>query len=159
MKLIAIDTMIFDLIADTPGLLAAIQEATARNALSIITTHIQRDQLMDIPALMAERREQLIAVYDAISKEEVPTRGWVLGISRLGGMRLSADPEPLNKVVRNACRTPEHIKDALIAVTADADADVLVTKDKTYANRVREVLPRCEVWNADQFQTFVLENE
>ncbi len=64
MKRIAIDTNVIDVIAETPGLLEAVQEAGARGALRLIATHVQRDQLAAITD--GDRRARLLAAYAAL---------------------------------------------------------------------------------------------
>lgn len=84
-KRIAVDNMIVDRIMETPGLLGAIQRAGERGALGIVATHLLRDGLAATPD--PERRKRLLATFDALPKEEVPTRGFVLGVTALGGGR------------------------------------------------------------------------
>jgi hypothetical protein len=153
MKRIVIDSMIVDLIMETPGLLESIRMAADRGALVIITTHIQVDQLA--AAQGAEWREKLLATYDALSNETIPTRGFVLGISRLDHARLGDGEESdvSLEMVKTGGRGGLH--DALIAMTASRDADVLVTEDENLMKKARAAGVNCEIWTFQQFVAFV----
>jgi hypothetical protein len=153
MKRIVIDTMVVDLIADTPGLLEQVQEAARRGALSFVVTHIIRDQLAAAPA---GRRDTLLGAYDALPKTQVPTKGFVLGLSRLGEARLGDGSE--TGVSAHDVRPSGDmggLADALIATTASGDADVLVTADSALRAKAQKAGVRCDVWDLAQFVAFV----
>jgi hypothetical protein len=156
MKRIAIDSNVVDVIADTPGLLTAIQAATASGQLRIITTHVLEDELGQIPD--ERQRTRLLAVYAALPKEQVPTRDFVIGKSRLDGARLS-DGRGYGRYI--GAGTPgKHAYDALIALTAAQDADVLVTREglgtrNRMPRRLGRAYPSFEVWGAEEFTAYV----
>ena len=153
MKKIVIDSMIMDLIIETSGLLDSIRIAGERAALVILATHVLRDQLAVTPD--PEQRKRLLAVYDALPKENVPTRGFVFDISPLNGARLGEGDE--SDLSLEQVKTGGHggWHDALIATTASGDGDVLVTEDKDLIKKVRRAKADCEVWNFERFVEFV----
>jgi hypothetical protein len=127
-----IDSMIVDAILDTPGLLAKIQDAHARGAVIIVETHLLKDQLSGAPS--GPRREQLLAVYEALPKQHVATSGFVLGVSRLGAAALS-DEAGAASLDRLKTSGRGGLQDALLAMTATGHADALVTEDIALAKR------------------------
>lgn len=152
MKRIAIDNNIVDRIMETPELLRAIQRAAEGGVLVIVATHLLRDGLAETRD--AERRRRLLATCDALPKEEVPTRGFVLGVTALGGGELVSEE---TAAVLERLRTGGRggWKDALIAATAEARADVLVTEDGDLATRAKAVGLMCEIWSLEDFARFV----
>lgn len=147
-KRILIDSMIIDLIAATPGLVERIQRAAANGALVIIETHILRDQLSNTAD--PERRRLLLQVYDALPKRAVETRGIVLDVSRFDEAEFcDSDVAGLATGGRGG------MHDALLASTALAKADVLVTEDTTLRKKVKKLQPGCEVWTWADFRRFV----
>jgi hypothetical protein len=153
MKRIVIDSMVVDLMTDTPGLLNQVQEVARRGLLVFVVTHIIQDQLAAAPP---PRRDQLLATYDALPKTQIPTRGLVLGLSRLGEARLGDGSE--SGVSAHDVRPSGNmggLADALIATTASGDADVMVTGDAALLAKARKAGVRCEVWDLAQFIAFV----
>lgn len=154
MKRIAIDSNVVDAIADTPGFLEAIQAAAEQERLSIITTHLQRDEIPD-----AERRVRLLAVYDALPSEDMATLGFVLDVSRLDHGRMTDGVDYENFIGMG--NPKKYAEDALIAATADAEADVLVTRESQTVrgrlpHRARRTFPTLPIWDFATFSRFVL---
>lgn len=116
---VVIDSMMVDALIDTPGLLDAVQQAVSRGRLVVLAPHIVRDQLEKTKD--AARRGRLAAAWDAVPVTLVPSQGFVLDVSRLGGAELTeaGEVEPLRTGGRGA------MEDALIAATACANAQVL----------------------------------
>lgn len=153
MKRIGIDSMIVDQIMETPGLLESIQRAAGSRRLTFIATHILHDQLAATQD--PERREKLLATLEALPKENIPTRGFVLDISRLDEARLGDGIESGVSLGQVKTGGRGGRQDALVATTAAGDADLLVTEDETLAKKVRTVGANCEVWNFAKFVEFV----
>ena len=87
--------------------------------LKILTTHVQEDELSLISDV--EKKKKVAS----IPREVIPTRGFVLGVSRLGMARLGG--EGIEEIRQGNLR---HTHDALIAATAEGYADVLVTEEE-----------------------------
>ncbi len=153
MKRILIDNMIVDLIMGAPGLLDSIRAASDRGGLVILTTHILHDQLTATDNV--DRRNRLLATYEALPKEHVETHGIVTDISNLGGAQFENDAESGVSVrtVKTGGRGGWH--DALMATTASGDADVLVTEDGPLAKKARAAGVNCAIWTFQEFVAFV----
>lgn len=156
MKRIAIDNNMIDVIAETPGLLEAIQAAGARQQLVIITTHVLEDEIERIPD--QGRRTQLRAVYDALPKKQVATADFVIGKSRLGMARLS-DGHNYECYIGDG-KKENHAFDALVVRTAIQEADVLVTAEHStrrnrLPRRLRRINPSFPIWDKKTFMAYV----
>jgi hypothetical protein len=151
-KRLLIDAMVVDGVLATPGLLQRIQDAHARGALVIVTTHLLKDQLAETKD--EARRLELLAVYDALPKTHVATAGFVLDVSRLGEAALSADAGAASL---SRLKTPGRggMHDALLAMTASGHADALVTEDGDLVKRVGTEKIRCAVWSFGDFRSYV----
>ena len=150
-KRIVIDSMIIDHIADASGLVERIQHAIANGMLTIVETHILRDQLSQTPD--EPRRTLLLRVYDALPKVAVSTSGFVLDVSRLGGADLG--DESLEGL---ATKGRGRMQDALLASTASGKADILVTEDRDLLEKLKTKKLRCEMWTFAEFRRFVEEH-
>lgn len=140
------DTNIYDKIIDIPGMVDRLNQLTKEGKLIVLCTHIQEDELARIPD---EKKRHAIA---EISRKMVTTSGAVWGISKWG--QATWGPGGNNKVTIEAIRRakPKKTRDALIGNTAERDADVLVTEDKGFGERMRKLKPSCEVWNFDKLK-------
>jgi len=143
-----LDTMIFDhVVADAP-FAEALRVAAEAGQITIVTTHVQEDQIAAIPD--ADKREAVLR----IPRSVVPTTGFALDVSRLGMARF-ADEQTSATIERIGQRHPKNVKDALIAATACDEADALVTEDKTLRKRiVREGL-KVSVLTFEEFRYHV----
>ncbi len=152
MKRIFFDNMIIDKIMARHGLLESIQKATQRGAFLLVTAKIIRDKLSETPD--DQHREKLLATYDALPTQRVPTRGFILGISALGeGELVDDETAALLERLKTSGRGGRH--DALIAATAEAKANVLVTEDRDLVTRAEAVNLNCEIWNFEKFARFI----
>lgn len=125
-----LDTIIFDRIVDDPAFAKVVRDAALSDSIMIVTTHIQEDQIADIPD--DEKR----AAISRIPRNVVATTGVALGVSRLG-MAKTADDDTSATMERMGQRHLKNTKDALIAASACEQADVIVTEDKTLRHRIR----------------------
>ncbi|UUY02178.1 hypothetical protein LRS13_15825 [Svornostia abyssi] len=121
-----IDTMVFDAVADDPETRAAITAATRDGRIKLFTTQIQEDQLAAVPD--PARRKRL----RALPREVLPP------VAPDGSALVDAVHAGQNK----------HMADALIAGTALARCDVLVTEDARLTARAGGL--GLEVWNVDR---------
>jgi len=127
---IMIDSMIYDLIVADSAVQADIEAAMARGSLTLVSTHIQRDQLSHIP----DEIKRLAVL--GIPVEQVPTSGAIWGISKWGEATWgnSRSDTMIAHVVNGGSN---HHEDALIAATAEQTVDLLVTEDGRIPKRVR----------------------
>jgi hypothetical protein len=154
MKRIATDTMVLDLIADTPGLLAGVRVAVSRGALKLLVTHLGHDQTTAIPD--TARRSKLIAVWNALPTTTLATRRGVLGLPRLDEFQLRDGTE--SGVLASDVRPSAKIggaAGALIAIIASGDAEILATGDVRLRAKAMKAGVACEAWSLDQFVAFV----
>lgn len=157
------DTNIFDHILD-----GAISLESLRGSILPYATHIQRDEINDIPEAKTERREKLAALFVELVTE-LPTDSFSLGTSRiekarLGGNRVvptesavwnvskwgeakwtAADNlcTPIKAALDRIKLKPNNIKDALIAETAIKRGYVLVTEDEDLLKVAKSFRARC----------------
>ncbi len=146
---IMLDSNVFDkLLADPDALQRVIWlEESGRSVL--VSTHVQRDQLAATPQ---PKRSLLLGL--GLEFEEVPTSGAVWGVSKwdeatwddgVGDVKLS-------DVISDK---GNHIEDALIATTAAAHCEVLVTDEKKrLPNRIKTTGSKLIVWNFEEFVTW-----
>lgn len=139
------DTNIFDLLVASDEVAANVRRLAENGQVEIITTHIQEDELNNIPAV--EKRNKIAA----IPRRVIPTTGFVLNYSRLGMARLGGGTIIDDFRQGNLRHTP----DALIAATADGYADILVTQDKTLTSRARTLRLNVDVWDYEQFDRYL----
>ena len=149
-KRLVIDSMVIDLIADTPYLLERVQRAIANGLLTIVETHILRTQLSATPC--EARRTRLLDVFEVLPKIQITTHGFVFGVSALAKADLGYEG-------LEGLKTPGRggMHDALLAATASAKADALVTRDVELAKKVKAKNLPCELWSLEDFQHFVEE--
>ncbi|MEC4890060.1 MAG: hypothetical protein RI101_08360 [Nitrospira sp.] len=152
-KRIALDTDAINSLVSTK-LLDEISAAAKQRGIVFVLIHVVRDQLAQTSD--AGRRAQLLEVYDVLPIIELPTSGFVLGISRLGHAEIKDSAAEL-EVFTTSGRGK--MQDALIGATAAAKADVLVTDDRTLTKRVMAHTMRCEIWTFERLVRFLLEKE
>jgi len=142
-----LDTHIYDEIVAVPGMPERL--ATLRDAgkMEILQTHIERNEVARNPN-GAEREAGL-----AIATTYIPTSGGLWDVSNWDEMTWGdgAGDIKLGQLQRT---NPKSNKDALIGTTASAAADVLVTGDKKFTNRMRKH-SATEVWCFAKFKAYV----
>jgi len=119
------DTMIFDHIVETPGLVESIARLAGDNQIELLTTWIQEEQLAKAPA---EKK----ALFGRVPRRQVGAGVFILGVSRLGEDRLGPS-EPYDHVRGDGGN--KHVADAMIAATASMDEAMLVTNDSRLTRR------------------------
>ncbi|MCD6540206.1 MAG: restriction endonuclease subunit S [Candidatus Omnitrophica bacterium] len=129
------DTNIFDAILDNK-----IDLRDLPAGFNYYITHIQKDELEAInKSGKLERKYDLIEIFNELEKEELPTEGFVLGVSRLGQAKLSSDDlydkllnrlQELDKKAGKSKTKENQIKDVLIAKTCIKNALILVSNDE-----------------------------
>lgn len=138
-----IDTMVFDLLVDGSGALEAISNAVQDGRLALFTTHVQEDQITAVGD--RPRRERL----QAVPREVIPSSVLVVGFSRLDQAAIG----PGGDYSAVYAGRPKHVADAVIADTAGARCDVLVSEDARLTGRARE--RGLNVWSVEQLLAWV----
>jgi len=137
---IMLDSNIFDNVAATPGLTDDLRALEKGGELEIVSTHVQDDQLKNIPDL-AKRKAVL-----AIPRRIVPTTEFVLGTSRLDQACLGDGEAGGIYYDDIQINNPKHVEDALIALAAAREVDVLVTHDKQLSKKIKAAATNLQVW-------------
>ena len=144
---VVLDTQIYDMIVAVPGLPERLAHLRAAGSLVILQTHVERDELDAIPD------EQKKAAVLAVPVTAMHTSGAVWGVSKWDQATWGGGSGDV-KIDDVRSEAANHLRDALIASTAAASADSLVTEDKRLANRVRAA-SAFPVWDFAQFLAFV----
>lgn len=137
---IMLDSNVFDKVAAKPEIIHDLGLLTRTGELEIVSTHIQDDQLKKIPD--RTKRDAVLGIPGRI----VPTTEFVLDVSDLelsclgNGEAGSLHYEDIRR------GNPRHIEDALIALAAAHEADVLVTDDKRLGKKVKATASALQVW-------------
>ncbi|MFM7346401.1 MAG: hypothetical protein ACKO1J_13670 [Tagaea sp.] len=133
--IVMLDSMIYDKIIENDGFLDVLKRRHSQGTLRIIDTHIQLDQLS---ATTDEcKRTRLLALIEELKllAVRVPTIGGVWDVTRWDEGTFGSDEE--NIAIEKAMNSnPRHSQDALIAVTAAAHVDYLITEDRPLTNRI-----------------------
>lgn len=120
-----LDTNVYDRIVARPGFTARLVRAVRSRQVEILRTPVQDQEIQRIPD--AARRAAM---------QKVPFRR-----------------VPVSAAAWRASPPPS--EDDLIAATAEAEADVLVTEDKELRERVAATTSRLEAWCFDQLVAFI----
>ena len=134
---VMLDTNIFDELLADPGSQQVLNDLIKRNVIVILTTHVQADEIAATPDSRAGHRVALQAMYARLQMTEIATSGAVWDVSKWNRSRWGdgAGGLRIGDIMRS---NPEDAEDALIAITADANADVFVTAEtKDLPKRIR----------------------
>lgn len=149
---IMLDTQIYDLIVLTPGMVQRLGTLAERGKLEILTTFVQESELSAIPD--ETKRQQILG----IKRTKVHPAAGPWGVAPWGEFPWGANGSeaglPVQKVISTAGK---HWQDALIACTASAEAEILVTEDARLSKRVAHSGIKCAVWKFRQFKQHVFE--
>ena len=148
MKRIALDTDAINSLLSR-GLLQEVISGAKRRGVVFVLVHVVKDQLARTGG--ADRRAQLLEVYEALPKMEPATSGLALDISCLdcAEMQNPAELDVFTTTGRGK------VQDSLIGATAAAKADVLVTDDLVLTKRVKAQTGPCEVWTFKRLICFL----
>jgi predicted nucleic acid-binding protein len=146
---IMFDTNIYDLIIATPGMAGRLNQLTKEGKLVVLCTHIQEDELARIPD---EKKRQAIA---EICRKKVTTSGAVWGVSKWDLAPYSPGENTKINIEDIRKGKVEDSKDALIGATSERDADVLVTEDKRFMDRMKSLNSSCEIWDFAKLQSYL----
>jgi predicted nucleic acid-binding protein len=142
------DTMEYDKLLESPATYEKLLHLITERRIEMLTTHIQRDEITATPD--EAKRTRLMSLFT--NARPIGTRGVVLDISGVDEARIGGDEDHklVNDVRGN--RWDRDTKDSLIAATASNDADMLVTDDRRFVQRLRDAHVRCEVIGFTEFQ-------
>lgn len=149
-----LDSMIYDKIALDPDFMGKLKVACNQGVITVLSTHIQEDQLAATPD--PRWRVTLLNTLEAIAPTKVATAGLVWGLSKWGESAWGDGVESGISVGQVDSDARNHTQDALIATTAARDADILVTEETRLQNRLRALGTKCEVWDFERFKAYVL---
>ncbi len=147
------DTNIFDKILDG--------KVELPKGLPYYVTHIQYDEILNMPESKRERREKLIKTFRKVPKEIIPTEGAVVGVSRVDMAKLMAkdDAELFHKMLKRLKELDERagktkslenrVRDILIALTCLKNCLTLITNDKNLKKLAQEF--QCPAITFEQF--------
>jgi len=144
-----LDSMIYDKLIAEPGMVERLNALSKMGLIILLSTHIQEDQLADIPD-PAKKSE-----VSRIVRRCVPTSGALVGISKVGMCTVGNGGRGGVTVADVLTKGGGHAHDALIATTAAKEADVLVTDEKRLPKRVKATKSSFQVWSFDQFKSHV----
>jgi restriction endonuclease S subunit len=128
------DTNIFDEILD--------KKIELPENLKYYVSHIQYDEILNIPIDKKERKEKLLKIFNKVPKEVIATEGSTVGVSKVNSSKVMSkeDTELYNKMLEKLKELDEksgkkktsenQAKDILIALTSIKNCLILVTEDK-----------------------------
>lgn len=142
-----LDSNIYDQLLVRAELYGQVRQLLDAGALTVLTTHVQRDELVATPDL--EKRRRLVGLWDDISTP-VPTGAAVTGVSRTGESRTTHEEDVL---VLEALRfRGRDAEDALIAHAALTEQAVLVTAETKRRGLVEHARRAgVPVWSLEEF--------
>ncbi|TET39220.1 MAG: hypothetical protein E3J72_00835 [Planctomycetota bacterium] len=128
------DTNIFDKILESK-----IEIADLPSDGKFFVTHIQEDEINKISAPeKQEKKHRLTELFNVIPDENIATTSAVVGVSRIGGSRISGKSE-LRTELHAANKGKGKIKDTLIGETAIKNDCILVTEDVNFRDAMIKV--------------------
>ena len=133
--IVLIDTNILDCIHDDPQFESELRDLVLRRReLSLLITHVQRDEVMAIDDDKADRRKALLALIDELMGI-VATKGAAFDVSRFD-MSTFDDSSNIDSL-RASKRNPNATRDGLIFNTATrGDIDLFVSNDVSRLKRL-----------------------
>jgi predicted nucleic acid-binding protein len=152
---IILDSNIFDQLLIETVFLDLLENAAIEGQITLVVTHIQENELLQTGD--AAKRAALLSVFNRLAKlsNKVPTQGCIPGFIQ-PGFSCPSDGGPHVKLndIRDD-KKPKHAADALLAATADAEADVLVTQENRLPNRIGDTNSMLKVWNFTQLKAYI----
>ena len=147
---IMLDTNVYDLLLSRPDIIRRAKYAVECGKVELLRTHIQVSELKKMPESKKEKREAILAL--SRMTKMVPVGAMMIGVStcedRIG--------DGCNITVADIQTTGANSSmDALIAVSADIEADIFVTEDKRLERRINRRIAvsasKLHVWRWQEF--------
>ena len=148
----AIDSNVADELLPDPATLARLRLLSATGRITVSHTHVQVDELAAMPSDRADRRAKLLETLAASGSAQQATAVFVFGVSRLD-LALLASDEAAAVYGELAEGGASHVNDAIIATTAAARSEILVTGDRQLRGRAERAGVEC--WTFDEFRRFL----
>jgi rRNA-processing protein FCF1 len=143
-----LDSNVADLLIGDPVLRARVQSLEARAIIRLVKTHVQDDEHANTPD--AARRQCLFDAFEGAEKRNPHV--FALDQANLDNARFAGPKEgALYDAVY--AKNPRHTRDGIIAATAVAECDVLVTNDGRMAKKAQKA--GIKVWSPQDFKAFV----
>jgi hypothetical protein len=143
-----LDSNIADMLVADPALSARVQSLADRSVIRLVKTFMQNEEHTATPD--PEHRRALVGAFAKV--EQVDPGVFVLDTPNLDHARFAGpDGEALYEAVHH--ENPRHLPDGIIAATALAECDVLVTKDGRMTTKARAA--GLTVWTPQDFIAFV----
>lgn len=133
-KNIMFDTNSFDKILSGVIPIESIKKSISLGYRYFIT-HIQTDELSNIPDNKKEKRTKLVLFLSIVAPSLIPTESFVLGHSRFGYAKLGT--AGYYEKLLNEGKT--NIKDAIIGDTAIKNGFIIITGDKKFTKKINEL--------------------
>ena len=135
------DGNVLDWLVEQPGDLTTIRDSLEDGRLQLIHTHLLLDEPDATPDL--EKRAKLGAVRDLLVGPYVPTTGIVFDVSPFDEAKFFSAEVARRFNERLTTENPKtsgrnHAPDALLALTAEAEGAVLVTRDERLTKMATE---------------------
>ena len=148
-----LDSNVYDKIVKTTGMLDRLNDLSAAGEIVILTMHVQEHQLAATPP----KNEVKKAKIQKVKRTRVAPSAFLWGITPWGEAPWGSDGSEGGLSVFDVI-TPSgnDVEDALIASTASAEADVLVTEDARLRKRVLRRGIRCRVWTFKHLKDYIL---
>ena len=115
-----LDSNGFDALALDDDVLSKVEAAVQRDALALVVTHAEYDEVLNAPAAKRERFLRLALRWTT-------TAGFVIGVSRLGMANFATNEEV---TIYDALAPTIGPRDALVLLTARREGIPVVTGDK-----------------------------
>lgn len=141
---VALDTVIYNRAIEYPDFGDHLRRACQEGHIKLVSTHVQRGQLEATPD--PTKRYELLSFFDSVSGGLTPTSAAVWDVSKWDQAEWPTDEriELFTRVLgETSPANSRHAKDALLAVTAFAKADMFVTADAGLLRRTRKAVLEC----------------
>lgn len=139
-----VDTVIYNRAVEYPDFGGHLRRACQEGHIKLVSIHVQRDQLEATPN--PSKRYELLSFFDSVSSVITPTAALVWDVSKWDHSEWPT-VERIEFFTRALGETAPgksaHAKDALLAVTAFAKADMFVTAEAGLLRRTRKAVLEC----------------
>jgi len=98
--------------------------------IEYLITNVQVDEICTIEDVKKEKRCKLFLLIVSLQPRKIKTKGFLLGVSRLGHAQFYKDKISIRDEIRKGDQRLNPSRDALIGFTALKSADIYVTDDK-----------------------------
>ena len=140
MTTVMFDTMIYDKILEH-SLRPKLMQLKMKGVEYLIT-NVQVDEISAIKDDKKEKRHKLFLLIVSLQPKIIPTKGNIIGVSRIGYAQLYKDKMSITDKIRKDDKRLNPSRDALIGFTALKSAEIYVTDDKTRKKIIEEIVVR-----------------